>query len=184
MAYFCGSAGGYLFNCVGVARYARSSCGLVVYHARRDTLLQADANSSAFLPLQITGLIVDFLALGTKIMLRLVGPVLTLLIVQSKGWPFICFWWSICDLIMLGNSRFGHHWLFWQEPIGLFNEQNPSGHVVDSHLYSQILTVVASISAIVAVKRFVIGLYLGRQTFTHYGEKLAQLMNKVLLVSD
>ena len=43
--------------------------------------------------LAMQGLIIDFLSLGTKTMLRLTGPVLTLLIVQSKGWYvdlFIC----------------------------------------------------------------------------------------------
>ena len=118
-------------------------------------------------------------------MLRLVGPVLTLLIVQSRGWPFVCFWWAIFDFAMLANGgQFAHHWLYWQDIIGLYNADDPSGNVPSSSLHTTLLTVVLSVSVVVAVKRFVIGLLLGRQTFTHYGEKLAGLMNRMLLVSE
>jgi hypothetical protein len=111
-------------------------------------------------------LIIDFLALGTRVILRLVGPVLTLLIVQSKGWPFVTLWWSIFDLAMLyGNGQFAKHWLYWQDAIGMFNSRNPSGNVVNSIWNMRILTIAISVSAAVAVKRFVIGLYLSRQTF-------------------
>ena len=55
-------------------------------------------------------LIIDFLALGTKSVLRLFGPILTLLIVQSKGYPFVIFWWSIFDFSMLYGGDFARHW--------------------------------------------------------------------------
>ena len=135
--------------------------------------------------LAMQGFVVDFLALGTKIMLKLVGPILTLLIVQAKGWPFICFWWAIFDLGLLASGGdISRHWLFWQDYVGLFNKENPSGSFASSGTHVTILAVVASVCAIVAIKRFVIGLYLGRQTFTHYGEKLARIMNHMLLVSE
>lgn len=55
-------------------------------------------------------LLIDFLALGTRIVLRLCGPILTLLIVQSKGYPFVIFWWSIFDFSMLYGGEFARHW--------------------------------------------------------------------------
>jgi hypothetical protein len=39
--------------------------------------------------LGIQALVIDFLCVGTRAMVRLLGPILTLLIVQSKGWPFV-----------------------------------------------------------------------------------------------
>ena len=129
--------------------------------------------------------IIDFLALGTRVMLRLLGSVLTLLIVQSKGWPFVVFFWGVFDFAMLfGTGPFAKHWLYWQDPMALFNEKNPSGHIVDSFLYQQILTIALCLSAIVAVKRLTVGLYLGRQTFTRYGEQLASVLRKMVLVSE
>lgn len=152
--------------------------------------------------------VIDFLALETRILLRLVGPVITLLLVQSKGWPFITAWWAIYSFAMLeGESAFVAHWLYWQNPIGLFNEQNPSGEVVSNPWNRSILSVAIGLSAVTAVKRFVIGLYLGRKTFSklrrgvrctlmvpyshlfqylsvHHGAQLAKVMKNMLLVSE
>jgi hypothetical protein len=112
------------------------------------------------------GFLIDFIALGTRVMLRLMGPILTLFIVQSKGWPFVVFWWTIFDFAMLAFDRpFAHHWLFWQDAIKMFSEQNLSGEVVMNEWYIRVLKIGVSVSLIVAVKRFIIGLYLGRQTF-------------------
>ncbi|CAB9515705.1 Mechanosensitive ion channel protein [Seminavis robusta] len=134
--------------------------------------------------LAMQGFLVDFLALGTKVMLRLVGPVITLLIVQAKGWPFICFWWAIFDFAMQASGgQFSQHWLYWSR-IGLFNASNPSGNIPGSESHIKVLSIVVSVSVVVAVKRFLIGLYLGRQTFSHYGESLAKVMNSMLLVSE
>lgn len=71
--------------------------------------------------------IIDIIALQTRFFLRTVGPVITLLIVQSKGWPHIVFWWTIFNYAMnFGDGGFAHHWLFYQDLIDLFNSTNPS----------------------------------------------------------
>lgn len=112
-------------------------------------------------------LFVDFLSIGTRVMLKLVGPILTLLIVQSKGWPFVCFCWSLLDFgLLFGNRPVARHWLHWQTYVGLFNSKNPSGQVVDSFYNTRVLTIVACVSVVVAIKRFVVGLYLSRNTFS------------------
>jgi hypothetical protein len=50
--------------------------------------------------LGIQGLVVDFLCVGTRAMVRILGPILTLLIVQSKGWPFVTVrWFMTCRWI-------------------------------------------------------------------------------------
>jgi len=163
--------------------------------------------------LALQGVFVDFLALRTKTMLRLVGPIVTLLIVQAKGWPFIIFWWSLLNFGFLANaSRFASHWLYFQNLIGLFNEENPNGNFASGELHTTVMIIGVTVSALVAVKRFVIGLYLGRQTFSksttylqcqsivsvvltislilldslpaRYGENLANVMNDMLLVSQ
>ena len=110
--------------------------------------------------------VIDFLALGTPVLLKLCGPVVTLIIAQSKGWPHVLFWWSILDFSLLaGDGSFAHHWIFYQDYVGLFNERNPSGQIVDNPMYLRVLTIAVILSIIVAIKRFLVGLYLGRQTF-------------------
>jgi hypothetical protein len=121
------------------------------------------------LALALQMLVVDLFCVGTRVMLRLLGPLVTLLLVQSKGWPFVVCWWAILDFALLyGRGRFAKHWGFWQETVGLFNEENPSGHVVDSVWNTRILTIGITVSVCVVLKRFIVGLYLGRQTFGEY----------------
>ena len=111
--------------------------------------------------------IVDFLAVRTQITLRMFGPILTLLIVQSKGWPFVFFLWSVLDFAFIhGDRALSHHWLYWQDYVDVFNEENPSGDVVNSTTYTRVLRLTTVISVIVAIKRAVVGLWLSRNTFS------------------
>jgi hypothetical protein len=116
-------------------------------------------------------LLVDFFSIVTGVLLKILGPAFTLLIVQSKGWPFVLFWWSILDFAVLyGNREFARHWLFFQDGLGVFNAQNPSGHVVDSTVNKLVLSIVAIVSIAEAIKRFVVGLYLSRNTYSKFNE--------------
>jgi hypothetical protein len=111
-------------------------------------------------------LLIDFLSLRTRWTLRIFGPVLTLFIVQSKGWPFTIFTWALFDFALLqGPHSYASHWLYWQSHIDLFNVRNPAGEVVRSVWNKRSLAVAVSVGVIVAVKRLMLGLYLGRQTF-------------------
>jgi len=111
-------------------------------------------------------LIIDFLCLGTRVMLRLLGPVLTLLLAQSRGWPFVTLMWCSMNFALLyGNTAFAHHWAYWQDAVGLFNGENPSGNVVDSEWYFRLLIIGVAVSCVVAVKRLLVGIFLGRQTY-------------------
>lgn len=129
--------------------------------------------------------IVDFLSLQTQFTLRVFGPVVTLLVVQSKGWPFMMAMWGVWDFALLvGDHAFARHWLYWQDVWGLFNENNPAGDITSSLAYSRILVIAVSVGCVVSVKRLAIGLYLGRQTFSNFSTQLGQVMNKMLLVSE
>jgi hypothetical protein len=55
--------------------------------------------------------VVDYIAIRTRWPVRLLGPYVTLCVVQSKGWPCIVFFWAIFDFAMLyGDNRFANHW--------------------------------------------------------------------------
>lgn len=153
--------------------------------------------------------IIDFMCIGSRAMLRMMGPLLTLLLVQSKGWPFVVFCWSLLDFgLLYGDNDFVRHWGFFQDYVGLFNDENPSGNIVDSDWNRRVLLIGVCVSIAVAIKRFIVGLFLGRQTFRkcsrsehlqcirdhvdsnvrcaldHYGEQLAKVMNKMVLISE
>jgi hypothetical protein len=60
--------------------------------------------------------IIDYVALQTRYMNLILGPYLTLAIVQAKGWPFILFFWCIFDFVMLfGSTHFANHWYEMQQ---------------------------------------------------------------------
>ena len=115
-------------------------------------------------------LIIDYFALSSRLFLDWLGPIVTLLVVQSKGWPFILTFWAIYNLILnCGDSDFAGHWLYWQDWIGLFNEDNPAGNVVSNEWNYAILSNSIIVGCAVAVKRLVVGLFLGRQTLCKSG---------------
>ena len=110
-------------------------------------------------------LIVDVFAIRTRIGNRLLGPFMTLMIVQARGWPFLITFWALVDLGMLfGHGRFARHWLYWQNTIDMLNETNPSGLTNIHGIYSRILIafIVAGIAA--AVKRVLLATYFGKKT--------------------
>ena len=137
------------------------------------------------LALATQAIIIDFLAIGSWIFLRFFGPNLTLLLAQSKGWPFVLIWWGIYDLALLsGPSKFANHWGYLQDYIHLFNETNPSGNVPGNEIYMKILQIAIGTGMAVSLKRLTVGLFLGRQTFAHYGQELASVMKNMVLVSE
>jgi hypothetical protein len=80
------------------------------------------------LALLTQSLIVDYLALSSRILLQGVGPIITLFLVQAKGWPFILTFWALYSLVLnSGDTVYAHHWGWWQDFLGIFNEYNPSG---------------------------------------------------------
>ena len=116
---------------------------------------------------KVTGIfLIDFLALKTRVVLRLLGPIPTLMFVQSKGWPFQITVWSIYSLILnSGNNQFAKNWLFYQEGLDLFNASNPSGDIPNGDWNRTLLWNAIFVGFAVALKRFFVGLYLGQRTY-------------------
>jgi hypothetical protein len=111
-------------------------------------------------------IVIDWLSIRVRGTLKVFGPWITLMIVQSKGWPFLIFAWGMYDFCLLyGDHRFYGHWLFWQDTLDVFTEKNPAGQVIVSDTYRRILTVAVSVGIVVAIKRFWLALFLGKQTF-------------------
>ena len=65
----------------------------------------------------------------------------------------------------IGDARYVRHWLYWQDFIGLFNEDNPGGNVINSDTNQALMSCMIVVGVLTSVKRLVVGLVLGRQTF-------------------
>ena len=110
-------------------------------------------------------LLIDYLALGSRFSLKIIGAAVTLLAVQARGWPCVLFFWAFYDLVLLSGDRpLAHHWGYWQDWIALFNESNHSGDIVQSEWNFKIIVVAFIVAVAVAIKRVVLGLVLARKT--------------------
>lgn len=138
-----------------------------------------------FLSKVIEFCVVDVFVLRSRLALKLFGPFVTLLIVQSKGWPFQLTFWAILDFIMLhGNGRFANHWLFYQKAVGLFNAVNRSGYVTSSDIYTRILAAAIIAGILTGLKRLWLSIFLGTRSCHCYGPRLKSVMKQMLLLSE
>lgn len=129
--------------------------------------------------------VVDFTILQARIITKWMGPIVTLLFVQARGWPFIIFAWGVYDFIfLLGDRQFPRHWLFWQDAFTVFSKSNPAGDVTNAHRYYLIVVICMIVSSLVALKRVAVSLFLGRQRFGHFGGELADCMKNMVLISE
>jgi hypothetical protein len=147
----------------------------LLFIVRQLTLLSAAA--------LIQLIVVDYCCVTTQIAPKCVGKLAALFIVQSEGWPFVVFFWGILDFSFLsGKTPWADHWAYWQDVIGLFNYQNPSGSIPSSELYIRILCIAVAITLVVSLKRLWLGVALGRKTYRFYAEDLAKVMGKICLL--
>ena len=111
---------------------------------------------------------IDFGLLQHAFLVRILGPRITLVFVQAKGWPAILFFWSLWNLVLLyGRDDFSDHWLYKQNTIGLFNQENPAGSVTTAKNFRLTIITAVVVSISVSLKRYWIGLHLGARM---YGE--------------
>eukprot|EP00934_Nitzschia_sp_Nitz4_P008246 Nitzschia sp. Nitz4//scaffold44_size153857//151542//153963//NITZ4_002752-RA/size153857-snap-gene-0.221-mRNA-1//-1//CDS//3329552250//8236//frame0 len=129
-------------------------------------------------------ILIDYLAIDRGYLFRF-GARIPLFVMQARGWPFVLFAWSLYDWALLsGQHPFFAHWLYFQKAVGLFNEDNPDGSLVDSEWNRRVLALASTVPVAVAIKRFWMGIFLGKQTYYQYSDKLAVVMKKILLITQ
>jgi hypothetical protein len=101
------------------------------------------------------------------------------------GWPFHLTVWGVIDFMMLyGSGRFARHWMFYQDTIEVFSEENPAGEVLEAKVYKALLIFAIVLGFVVTAKRYYIGLSFGKATYSRYSEKLSSVLKDCLLVSN
>ncbi|KAL7557216.1 hypothetical protein ACA910_001283 [Epithemia clementina (nom. ined.)] len=127
----------------------------------------------------------DWLVLQHRRVIRLLGSRISLIVIQSKGWPSVTLWWAVWNFMILqGNGRFNHHWLYWQRTITLFTAANPSGDIPSSERYRAVLMTMIFVAFSVSVKRYILALHLGRRLYLRFNERLAEMMTEIGLISE
>ncbi|CAB9509301.1 expressed unknown protein [Seminavis robusta] len=125
------------------------------------------------------------LATRTHLMARVAGPFVTLMALQSIGWPFLCMSWGFWNLLILhGQGKFCKNWLFFVTGAAMFDPtENPDDGVLDSDLYGRILGVMIIVGFVSGIKRTLIALYLSRRMLLYYKPQLKEMMYQIKLVT-
>jgi hypothetical protein len=113
-------------------------------------------------------IIIDYIALETNITVRFFGRMLTLMLIQSKGWPILCVFWGIWNFsIVHGADPFANNWLFWASgTLAIFDEEkNPSGGIPSNRTYTVILITMIITGVVIMVKRLLVSLLLGKKKY-------------------
>lgn len=66
----------------------------------------------------------------------------------------------------------------------MLNESNPAGTITESRMNFMILICALGLGFAVTMKRIWLGNHFGKRTYQNYGDQLAAVMQKILLISD
>lgn len=113
--------------------------------------------------------IIYYLGLRKRLLSRVFGPVTALVVVQSRGYPCVLFFYGLISMFLLsGYSDFVKWWLFYQNAIHLCNANNPAGKISVSRIYVGVIGCCMLFGAAVTLKRHWLGLKLGQRAYRKY----------------
>jgi hypothetical protein len=109
-------------------------------------------------------LVIDCFTLEFKVALQSLGPFLTFLTIQSKGWPFLVTAWGTWDLFLLhGDNKFQTHWLYWTG-IEFYAIKKNDATVLSSRIYLRVLLSLIVAGVFTSIKRTFVALSFGQRT--------------------
>ena len=144
-------------------------------------------------------LLIDFIVLETSLAVCCLGRLLTLMLIQAKGWPILSIYWGIWNFAMVyGKRNFAKHWFFWLSRIfdeeklnasdgnnshknakwlfwlsGIFDEtRNPSGGITSGSTYTAILITMIIAGFVIMVKRLLVSLLLGKKKYGEFRQSI------------
>jgi len=132
-------------------------------------------------------LVVDVFITKSPLALELVGPLPSLYIMNSKGWPFITTSWAVWNKLLicekLHKTLFEENWLFFTG-IDMFTAENNSGNIAESEFYAHFLLALFLVGILTAAKRTTVSIFMTCRLVAHYKPKLQSLMGSMVLLTD
>lgn len=130
-------------------------------------------------------LILDCFILGGALPVRFIGPFVTLLSLQAKGWPFILCVWGILDCVFIqGDNALQNHWLYFTGWKIYSMEANSGLYVLESERYLRILVCMIVAGAATALKRTLLAISFGRRQYATFKPRLEKLLLDVVLLNE
>jgi hypothetical protein len=110
-------------------------------------------------------LVIDCITLSTRIVVKILGPLVTIFCIQSKGWPFVVAGLGVWDMLLLhGDNDFQQHWLYWSG-LAIYSNANSGSYVIASEVYLRILLAMIVAGVATAIKRTAVTIYFGKRNF-------------------
>ena len=125
--------------------------------------------------------LVDVLALNSTLLLEVVGPLITLYIIQAKGLPLVFIFWGLWSLVLIQNSD---GWLSWTGIEMFTKAENHDGGILEGDTYVELLASLIMIGVATTIKRTVLALFLGKRIYFHYKKKVERVMLEMLLLTE
>ena len=134
---------------------------------------------------RVSQFLLEIVSIRTSLLAQWSGPFVTLVAMQSLGWPFLLLAWGVWNILILhGSSPFIRHWLCFTGMAIFSPEHNPDGDgVLQSEIYGRILSTLVCVGALSALKRTTVALYLSRRMLSNYKPQLIKTMNEVHLIT-
>ena len=132
-----------------------------------------------------TQYLLEVLTTRTTLIVRIAGPFVALVAMQSLGWPFLLgAFGSWTTLLIRGDHNFVKNWA-WFLHIGMLSrDQNGDGGVLENETYGRVLVACVFIGAATAAKRTCIALYLSRRMLQYYRQPLRELLGDMKIIME
>jgi hypothetical protein len=112
-------------------------------------------------------LLVDVLFIKSTQYFQLFGPFLTLIAIQSKGWPLLLFFLGVVDMVLFRHGVLHH-----------------GAYVVNSEVYLQTIICLVTAGAMTAIKRVVVGITFGARQYRTFAARLDSIVADVVLLNE
>eukprot|EP00980_Cylindrotheca_fusiformis_P002338 scaffold543_cov119-Cylindrotheca_fusiformis.AAC.5 len=129
-------------------------------------------------------IVVDILTMSSRAVVQMLGPWITMFFLQSKGWPFLVFFWGFWDMILLhGDNKFQTHWLYWTD-IDIYSTANSGSYILSSSAYLRVLIGMMLAGLATSIKRTSLTLYFGKRSFDIYKPQLEEILNDIIVITE
>jgi hypothetical protein len=133
----------------------------------------------------IQWLAIDKFLLGTRAGVKIFGPLLSLTLIQSKGYPFLLIAWGINNLFLLhGDQPFDRHWLYYAVHAKYFQQVNSGNYILASDRYLRLLISMIIAGGVKACKRTAAALYFGRRTLAEFKPRMERILKDIVLLTE
>jgi len=134
---------------------------------------------------QLTQFLVEYLALKSQTFIRIVGPLVTLVAMQSTGWPFLIFFWALWTLMLThGATAFHKNWFHFLNFAVINPVLNPDDGILESDIYMRILLSMVLVGSATAAKRILVNIQLATRLYLHFRPKMDSILIHMNLIAE